>query len=71
MNGIGQIGHDLPRFGAIAVQGGKLVKRGARIALERRLHEIEDARAIGKAQEAAHGPGLDLAPAKGDGAVEN
>ena len=71
MNGIGEIGDDLAGLGAIAVQLRKLLERGAGIARQHGLEQIEDAGAVGEAQQPAHRVGLDLARAEGDGAVED
>ena len=71
MNRIGEIGDDLAGLSAVAIERGKLGECRTGIALQHRLHQIEDAGAVGKTEKGAHRARLDLAPAKGNGAVED
>jgi hypothetical protein len=64
MNRIGEIGDDLTGLRAVAIERGKLGECRTCIALQHHLHQIEDAGAVGKAQQAAHSARLDLAPAE-------
>ena len=71
MHGLGEIGDDLRRLGAVAIERGKKLQRVAGIAAKHRLQQIEDAAAVGETEQPAHGVRLDLAGAKGNGAVED
>ena len=54
MHRVGEIGDDLAGLGAIAIERGKLGECCAGIALQHRLHQIEDAGAVGEAEKPAH-----------------
>ena len=71
MNGVGEIGDHLRGLGAVIGQRGELLERLAGVAGKHGLQQIEDAAAIGKPEQPAHGLRLDLARAEGDGAVED
>ena len=68
---IGQIGDDLARLGAVAGERFELLQRRAGIAFQHRLHQIEDAGAVGQAEQPTYRVCLDLVAAEGDGAVED
>ena len=71
VHGVGEIGDHLCRLGAVAGERGELPDRGTGVAGKHGLEQIEDAAAIGKAEETAHVIARDLAGAEGDGAIED